>query len=146
MIRVQRTMLVRRPLDEAITFLEDFARTEQWDPATVSCLRLDSGPVRPGSSWRNTSRFRGRTTELTYRLSVRDADRLVFVGENRTVVARDDLHFVHGADGTTRLSYRATFRFKGVARLVAFLLRKDVERLADDVAAALPRVLDAEVS
>lgn len=136
-ISVERSFVVRLPLPELVTWLEDFARTEEWDPGTVSCVRLDDGPVREGARWRNTSRFRGRTTELEYRLVVREPARLVFVGENSTVTAVDDLRFDPEGDGT-RLTYQASLKFKGLAKLAAPLLRPEFERLADEVSACLP--------
>ncbi|GLX23194.1 SRPBCC family protein [Streptomyces lavendulae] len=139
MIHVTRTMLVARPIEDAVVYFADFAHTEEWDPATVSCVRLDPGPVEPGARWRNLSRFRGRTSALEYRLDARQADHLVFTGENGTVRVKDDLRFTPASDGSTRLTYDATFAFKGVARLAAPFLRKEVDRLADDVAAAVPR-------
>ncbi|MFG3191146.1 SRPBCC family protein [Streptomyces omiyaensis] len=137
MISVERVIVVRRPLSELVAYMEDFTRTEEWDPSTVRCVRLDDGPVRQGAGWRNTSRFRGRETELRYELTVREPARLVFVGENRTVTAVDDLWFQ--PEGTaTRLRYRASLTFKGLARPLAPFLRPEFERLADAVARRLP--------
>ncbi|WP_030202774.1 SRPBCC family protein [Streptomyces sp. NRRL S-87] len=160
MIAVERSFVVHRPLSELVAYLEDFARAEEWDPGTVSCVRLDDGPVRPGARWRNTSRFRGRTTELDYRLVVREPARLVFVGENGTVTAVDDLRFVGvgvgeggdagggggGAGPRTRLTYRASLTFKGLARLAAPFLRPEFERLADGVTARLPAAAEKRPS
>ncbi|MGW2014466.1 SRPBCC family protein [Streptomyces sp. NPDC001927] len=137
MISVERSIEVRLPLAELVTYLEDFVRTEEWDPGTVSCVRLDDGPVRTGARWRNTSVFRGRTTELEYRLDVREPRRLVFVGENKTVTAVDDLRFDDEGD-RTQLSYKASLAFKGLAKLASPFLRTEFERLADEVAARLP--------
>ncbi|WP_418960849.1 SRPBCC family protein [Streptomyces tritici] len=142
MVGVERVIVVQRPLAEVVAYLEDFGRTEEWDPGTVRCVRLDSGPVRAGARWRNTSRFRGRTTELRYELVVRERARLMFVGENSTVTARDDLRFAE--EGTaTRLTYRASLRFKGLARLAAPFLRGEFERLADGVVTRLPAAAEA---
>lgn len=142
MVAVQRSITVERSVEETVAYLADFAHTEEWDPGTVSCTRLDDGPVRPGARWRNVSRFRGRTTELAYRLDRRDPDRLVFVGRNRTVTATDDITVrTHGTGAI--VDYRATLEFKGLARLAAPLVRGEFERLADQVARRLPEVLAA---
>ncbi|MET8503188.1 SRPBCC family protein [Streptomyces sp. NPDC004787] len=143
MITVERVIAVRRPPAELVAYLADFARTEEWDPGTVRCVRLDEGPVRPGASWRNTSQFRGRTTELRYELVVREPGRLVFVGENRTVRATDVLRFAGEGTGT-RLTYRASLAFKGLARLAEPFLRSEFERLGDAVATRLPQAAEAE--
>ncbi|MFE2011393.1 SRPBCC family protein [Streptomyces sp. NPDC059491] len=145
MISVERGFVVRLPVGELVSYMEDFTRTEEWDPGTVTCVRLDDGPVRTGSRWRNTSRFRGRETELEYRLVTQEPTRLVFVGENKTVTAVDDLRFEETGDGT-RLTYRASLTFKGLARLAAPFLRPEFERLADGVSARLPAAAEARRS
>ncbi len=137
-ITVERSFVVGLPLDELVTYLEDFSRTEEWDPGTVRCVRLDEGPVLPGARWRNTSRFRGRTTRLEYRLVTREPSRLMFVGENKTVTATDDLGFKAESASLTRLTYRASLRFKGLARLATPFLRAEFERLGDEVVERLP--------
>lgn len=142
MISVERVIVVRRPLAEVVAYLEDFGRAEEWDPGTVRCVGIGEGAPRPGSRWRNTSRFRGRTTELEYELVVREPARLVFSGRNRTVDALDDLRFTE--EGTvTRLVYRASLSFKGFARLAEPFLRGEFERLGDGVADRLPGAAEA---
>ncbi|MFB7380160.1 SRPBCC family protein [Kitasatospora purpeofusca] len=140
MVRVLRTVTLDRAADEVLRYLADFGNTEQWDPGTVRCDRLDGGPVAEGSTWRNISRFRGRETELLYRLERLAPDRLVFVGRNRTLTATDDITVLAAGAGAV-LTYRAELRFNGLARLAAPLLRREFELLADAVAARLPVVL-----
>ena len=115
MIVVERDIALPVTVEEAVSYLEDFRHAEQWDPGTVRCVRVGEGPVRPGARWRNTSRFNGRTTDLLYRLDVREPARLVFVGTNKSVTATDDMRFEARADGTV-LRYRASLRFKGLAK------------------------------
>ncbi|WP_234314475.1 MULTISPECIES: SRPBCC family protein [unclassified Streptomyces] len=137
-ITVRRDILVGLPLEDLVAYLEDFSRTEEWDPGTVRCVRVGEGPVRQGTVWRNTSRFRGRTSDLLYRLVSQEPDRLLFVGENRTVTATDDLRFRARSATTTLLTYTASLRFKGWARLATPFLRPEFDRLADAVADRLP--------
>ncbi|MGW5398150.1 SRPBCC family protein [Streptomyces sp. NPDC003952] len=143
MITVERIVLVKRPLDDLITYLEDFGHTQEWDPGTVRCVRIDEGPVRPGASWQNTSRFRGRTTDLVYRLVSREAQQLVFIGENKTVTAKDVMRFEAQSAVVTRLSYTASLRFNGLARFAEPFLRGEFEALADKVAERLPHAAEA---
>jgi len=139
-ITVERTLVIEQSPEVVFEYLEDFAHTEEWDPGTISCVRLDHGPLLVGSRWRNVSRFRGRETALEYALVRRDPGHLVFRGENRTVVAVDDLT-INAHDQGCRLVYRAELNFKGLAALVAPLLRRSFEELADQVEQKLPSVL-----
>ncbi|MFJ9344168.1 SRPBCC family protein [Streptomyces sp. NPDC101733] len=141
MVAVQRSFTVARPSSVLRDYLKDFARTEEWDPGTKTCERLDAGPVRVGSSWSNVSVFRGRETRLTYRLVRLDENRLTFVGENKSVTTTDDVVLTPREGGATRLTYRARLDFKGLLRLAEPFLRKDFERLADGVEEVMPGIL-----
>ncbi|MFC8349860.1 SRPBCC family protein [Streptomyces sp. NPDC057280] len=137
MIEVERLMVLDHPVTDVVGFLSDFANTEMWDPGTVTCDRVDSGPVAVGSEWRNVSVFRGRRTELRYRLALFDPDHLIFVGQNKTATSTDDLRFENDG-GRTRLTYRARIEFGGLARLATPLLKREFERLGDEVSERLP--------
>ncbi|WP_031154301.1 SRPBCC family protein [Streptomyces xanthophaeus] len=138
MITVQRSFVVGVPLEDLVTYLADFGHAREWDPGTVRCVRIDEGPVRPGATWQNTSRFRGRTTNLVYLLESRESQQLVFAGTNKTVAARDVMQFEPRSATATRLTYTASLRFKGLVRVAEPFLRSEFEALADKVAERLP--------
>ena len=140
-VKVQRTILVTKPVPQVVEYLSDFSHTQDWDPGTVRCERIDAGPVAAGSRWRNESVFMGRTTELDYRLERLEPRRLTFVGHNDSAQAVDDLRFAPHGDGTA-ISYTADIQFRGMARLAAPFLRRAFQRLADEVAATLPAVIE----
>jgi carbon monoxide dehydrogenase subunit G len=141
MVQVERTVTVRTPVDRVAGYLADFAHTEEWDPGTVRCTRSDAGPVAVGAQWHNVSEFRGKETELDYRLTRFDPDRVRFVGENKTATSTDDFTLTPGPDGTT-VHYRATIVFHGLAKLASPLLKREFERLGDEVVPALTGALE----
>ncbi|MFJ4962731.1 Polyketide cyclase / dehydrase and lipid transport [Streptomyces sp. ADI96-02] len=143
MVDVRRSFTVACPLDRVVAYLRDFSRATEWDPGTRECARTDapaSAPVTVGATWHNVSEFRGRRTELTYRLKVEEPDRLVFVGANRTATSTDDLTFRAEGDAT-RITYHAHIRFKGLARLADPFLRREFERLGDEITRTMPRAV-----
>ncbi|PZS14079.1 MAG: polyketide cyclase [Pseudonocardiales bacterium] len=142
MITVQRAVEVDRPLEAVFDYLADFTHTEQWDPGTVSTVRTDSGPLGVGARFHNVSEFRGRRTELDYRVMRFDpGEHLTFTGDNRTVTATDDLALRASASGT-HITYRAHFRFKRWARLAEPLLKRGFQKIADDTVAQLRATLE----
>ena len=82
MTTVERTFSVNLAPDAVVDYLKDFANAEEWDPGTERCVRTDDGPIRVGSTWHNTSKIAGVTTELTYTLDELSADTVVFAGKN----------------------------------------------------------------
>ncbi|MFJ8884094.1 SRPBCC family protein [Streptomyces sp. NPDC102402] len=141
MVHVERQVTVQRPLAEVVRYLADFSHAVDWDPGTQECDRIDSGPLAEGAQWHNVSVFRGRRTELRYRLVTLTDDHVVFVGENRTATSRDDLGFRAEGESTV-ITYRATIRFHGLARLADPFLRREFERLGDEITVSMPEAIE----
>ncbi len=127
-MKLQKTVVVDKPLDEVFSYLADFTTTTEWDPGTVTTVR-QRGDGSVGTTYLNTSAFLGRQTQLTYvvREFVPD-ERIRLRGENQTVVAVDTMSFRKVETGT-EVTYEAEFSFKGPARFLAPLLRPALERL-----------------
>ena len=106
MTTVSRTFAVVPPPSVVVDYLKDFGNAEAWDPGTQQCIRLDQGPVRVGSRWRNTSKIAGISTELTYELSELTDDRIVFVGHNETATSTDTITVGPRGTGSERLAMR----------------------------------------
>ncbi|MEU5692956.1 SRPBCC family protein [Actinosynnema sp. NPDC020468] len=140
-----RTFTVRAEPEAVAGYLRDFARTEEWDPGTVSTTRLGDDPVGVGTRWHNVSKFLGSTTELTYELTREEPGRLVFVGRNDTATSTDDISLVAGGTpGTTEITYRAHVEFNGLAKLAAPVAKVAFEKLGNEVERNLTRVLDGK--
>ncbi|MFI8875561.1 SRPBCC family protein [Streptomyces sp. NPDC055243] len=141
MIDVERVLDLPHPVEEVVAFLADSSHAESWDPGTVTCQQISPGPAAAGTEWHNVSEFRGRRTQLRYRLTLMNPDQLTFVGRNETVTSTDDMRF-ENCQGGTRLAYHARIQFHGIARLATPLLKREFERLGDEVSERLPRALD----
>lgn len=138
---VSRTFSVRPVPARVLSYLADFSNAEEWDPGTQSCVRIDSGPVKPGATWKNTSRIFGMTAELTYTLKELTADRVVFVGTNKGSTSTDDIRV--DPDGTgSKLTYRANLEMHGLAKLASPLMKVVFEKLAGDVKRQMTEVLN----
>lgn len=134
--------MVTKPLAQVVSYLRDFANTEHWDPGTITTTRVGSGPVEVGARWHNVSEFRGRRTELDYRLTRAEVDRLTFTGENKTATSTDDLRF-RAVEGGTEISYRAHFVFHGLARLAEPFLKGALEKLGDKTEQQMRETINA---
>lgn len=143
MVHVQRKFTVQVPLEHVVGYLSDFSTAEKWDPGTKSCTRQDTGPVVVGSRWHNVSEFRGRETELDYRLDRMEARRLTFTGTNKTATSTDDMAFAPEGDAATTITYDATIDFHGLAKFVGPLLKREFEKLGDQVVTKMTSVLES---
>ena len=142
MVSVTRTFTVSTPIEKVVEYLSDFANAEQWDPGTKSCKRVDTGAVHEGSSWKNVSEFRGKETTLDYRLLTMQPTRLVFEGRNKQATSTDDINF-SPAGGGTSITYHANIAFNGVLKLVGWAVKGEFNKLGDQTAEQMTRVLNA---
>lgn len=139
-MRITRTMVVSRPLEEAFAYLQDFTNTEEWDPGTVSTRRI-SGDGSVGTRYHNVSKFLGNKTELEYVvLDHSEPLRLQLRGENKSVVAEDTMT-LRPVPGGTELTYQADFTFKRWLRWIAPLMSPALKRLGDGAERGLRRAL-----
>lgn len=142
MVDVARTLTVQVPLPSVVDYLKDFSHAESWDPGTVSCVQTTPGPVGAGTEWRNVSEFRGKETELTYRLEKLEPQRLVFVGRNKTATSTDDITFTPVVGGTS-ITYHAHVVFHGLAKLADPFMKKEFDRLGDELIGTMTAALEA---
>jgi carbon monoxide dehydrogenase subunit G len=134
-------MVVEKPLDTVFDFLSDFTTTVQWDPGTVTTVRLH-GNGGIGATYVNTTKFLGKETHLTYVVEELTDRKLIRLrGENDTVTSVDTMSFRRVGSGT-EVSYRAEFEFKGLSRLIAPLLKPALERLGNQAEAGMRTALN----
>ena len=145
MTKLERSTTVNKSMADVVEYLADFSHAEQWDSGTKTCTRIGDGPVEVGARWRNVSEFRGKETEIEYTLVRREPQRLTFEGRNKTVSTTDDMTF-EGEGSSTRISYRASFEFHGIAKLAAPFVTGSLNALADDTMKQLSDVLDGPIS
>lgn len=141
MVDVERRFTVGRPVEVVVEYLKDFANAEQWDPGTVTCVRTDPGPVQVGSRWHNTSEFKGKETELDYRLERLEPNRLTFVGKNKTATSTDDLTLTPSGFGT-EITYHAHIVFHGLAKVADPFLKSEFEMLGDAVVLSMTEAIE----
>ncbi len=143
-MHVERTFTVTRPIEEVFAYLGDFTHTEEWDPGTVTTTRTGGDGGR-GTTYENISEFMGRRVTLTYETVTFDRPtRVAFTGRNKSATATDSftLSTFSSVGSGTRVHYRADFDFGFLGNLVVpLLIRRRLDRLADETIAQMKRAL-----
>jgi uncharacterized protein YndB with AHSA1/START domain len=140
-MKLQKTVIVDKPLDAVFNYLSDFTTTTEWDPGTVATVN-HHGDGGAGTTYLNTSTFLGRKTQLTHVVGeFIPGKRIQLRGENKTVIAVDTMTF-RSIDAGTEVTYTAEFTFKAPARLLAPLLRPAFERLGKQAQTGMRQALN----
>ena len=128
-----RSVTVDRPIDKVADFLSAFASTAEWDPHTVSCRRLDDGPLGVGARYENVQRLAGHESTLIYQVTeYQPGRRIVLEGGNDTVHTRDEMTFAESGDGGTTVTYTIDLQLLGAAKLGELLVPAIMKKVADD--------------
>jgi len=142
MTTVTRTFVVHARPERVLSYLADFSNAEQWDPGTVRCTRVDEGPVRVGSRWRNESKIAGIGTELTYTLEQWTADQVVLKGHNDTATSTETITVESDPQGS-ELTYTNEVEMRGIAKLASPALKVVFERIGADLERQLTAAVEA---
>ncbi|MGB5952609.1 MAG: SRPBCC family protein [Ornithinimicrobium sp.] len=117
MVHVTRQFEANAEQAAAIEYLKDFGNATQWDPGSVSNVRIDDGPVGVGSQWHNTSKLLFINTELTYELTDLRENGITFTGTNKTATSVDTIDVLPGTrPGSVRITYDSNVTFNGKAK------------------------------
>lgn len=138
---VSRTFEVQPPPEIVVPYLADFTHAEQWDPGTERCERTNQGPVQVGSTWHNTSKIAGITTELTYTLEQLSDERVVLVGRNDTATSTETIEVTRAGTGSS-ITYTNEIAFHGVAQIAAPMAKLVFEKIANDTERQLVETLN----
>ncbi len=141
MSTVSRTFTVELAPALTLDYLKDFRHTEQWDPGTRSCERIDTGPIAEGAYWHNVSKLLGLTVELTFRLDDVTDRRLVFVGENQSARITDTITVEPKRAGST-ITYRSDLETYRTARIFSPLITLLLQKRAADIERRMSAVLN----
>lgn len=128
-------------VDEAFSFMSDFANAQLWDPSVVSARRVDGGEVALDSKFDLTVRFAGRNKTLRYRVtSLVSGREVTFESTTRVLTSLDTLTFEPRAHGC-QMTYSAELRFTGIAALANPVLGRLFRRLGDRARDKLVEIL-----
>lgn len=136
----KRVVVVSAELEKVRTYLADFANAIDWDPGTVRCKRVGDGPIEAGAHWDNVTKFLGRESEIDYRLEYLGPERILLIGENKTVTSIDDIA-LRTVPGGTEITYLSDVTFHGAAKIADPLTIPMFSKLGNETAANLVRVL-----
>jgi carbon monoxide dehydrogenase subunit G len=144
--RYRATLETERSREEVFAYLSDFSTTKEWDPGVIEAARLTGPEVKQGSEFSLVARFLGRNTQLKYTIvEYEPPRRVVFLGENATVVSRDAIEF-ESVDTGTLITYEAELTLKGSVKFADPLLGLAFKRVGDRALAGMTRALQRPLS
>jgi carbon monoxide dehydrogenase subunit G len=141
-IRLDKTLLIERPVDEVFGFVADFENEATWCEEVVSTEKTSHGTLGVGSTFTDHVQFLGRTMKSSYEIVAYEPDRAVTVETTSGPVPFRATYSVEDAGRVTRLAFSATAEPGTFFAWATPLIRRRLSRQWDRNLANLKRLLE----
>ncbi|MEM9254289.1 MAG: SDR family NAD(P)-dependent oxidoreductase [Pseudomonadota bacterium] len=137
---LDRSIEVKRPLDEVFAYVSAFERIEEWDPGVARARKLTPGATAPGTKVLIEMRS---GLELNYEfVEVKPESLLKMSVQSRLFTAQEEISFKRLARGVTEVRYIAEFDFRQPLNLFTRLYPRGMQQLADATMDGLKAALE----
>src|SRR5262249_13770409 len=142
MIKIERTVVIQRPIDEVFRFVHDPRNDATWQTTLIEATQLEEGPLGVGATIRERRRFLGVQLEMTrqiteYEPPTRSAFKMVAGGAPLSGVYRfEDI------GGATRLTTTEEVEAKGFFKMAEPIFASMVGRELDASLGHLKELLE----
>lgn len=122
--------------------MADFAKAEEWDPATKSSRQLGKEPVGVGARFELEMEIFGRENTIVYEIVEYDSpSRVVLRGENSGSVSVDEIS-VAPHEGGSAVTYEATVTMKGGFKVIGPFFAPVFKKMGDEARERIAPWLD----
>ncbi len=144
-IREEHTVVIERPVEEVFAFTTDPNNESLWQSTSLETEQMTEGEVDVGTTFRNTSKFLGRTIESTYQVTENDPPHKQCVRITSGPLPGTGCYFYEPADGgSTRFTQTFETEVGGFFRLAEPLVARAIRRQMEADMATLKDLLEAE--
>jgi len=145
MVRLQETIEVPRPIEDAFFYTSNFANVVQWDPGVAASSRIGQGPIDLDAEFQVLVKFGPRTIPMTYIIRVYEPPyRVVLEGRSDAIHALDDIQFTPVAEGT-RIDYTADISFLGLLGYAEPFIKGRLDGVGKNAIHGLQAALSADL-
>jgi carbon monoxide dehydrogenase subunit G len=127
-IRLDKSVTINTPLEEVFTFIGNFENESQWADEVVRTERTSEGPTGVGSTFADHVRFMGRSMKTSYEVVGYEPNSVITVKTSSGPVPFTATYSFDEVDGSTRLSIGADIEPRGLFKLAAPMIRRQLDR------------------
>ena len=123
MLKVERSIAIRRDVANVFKFVADPANNRRWQPEVIVHEKLTDGPVGIGSRFRHESRFMGRPIRVNGVVERFEPDNLIgFRVQSGTLPYTIAYRVAAEGPDATRFTYSSVADINGALRLMQPLM------------------------
>jgi NAD(P)-dependent dehydrogenase (short-subunit alcohol dehydrogenase family) len=138
-VTLDKTIEVRRPLNEVFAYVSEFSRIEEWDPAVARGIKLTPGAPAVGSEYQIDM---NAGFSLQYRvIEFEENSRMLMTVDSRFFSAREEIRFEEAGE-FTRVRYIANFDFPAPLAALNRIYPAAMDRVGKSAMAGLKEALE----
>ncbi len=143
-MRVERSVVIGKPVDEVFAFLTDVDKLPLWVSEMVATRRTSDGPLAVGSTWHGVATIMGRPVESGHLVTAFEPDRrYAYQTTTSPLPGKLDYRFEAIPEGT-RVSVVAEVKPTGVFRMAGPFLRRAGGGMYERSLGELKRLLESD--
>jgi uncharacterized membrane protein len=104
MTKIERSIVIDRPIDDVFEFTHDLANNPVWQTTLVEVELLTDGPMRVGTRWQEVRRFLGKRIESVLELTEYEPNKRSAVKMVSGPVPFSGIYAYEPVDGGTRFT------------------------------------------
>jgi len=124
MTKIERSIVIDRPIDEVFEFTHDLTKNLLWQATLVEVVLLTDGPMRAGSRWREVHRFLGKRIETVVELTEYEPNTRSAVKTVSGPVPLSGTYLLEPVDGATRFTVTGEVNPQGILNLAEPVLAR----------------------
>ena len=142
-MKFTNTITINRPPGDVFSFLAHFENVPLWNYAISETRKVTDGPMRVGSSYRQTRTLPARSEE-TFEVTEVEPDRRLSIRGDLGPFAGEVTYLLEPAGNGTRLANTMNLQSSGALRLVAPLAASRVKSAVAANLGALKQILETD--
>lgn len=137
MIKVEKTGVVDRPIDEVFAYIGDQLNAPRWQAALVEVKRVTEGPLGIGTKHAFVRSFMGRRLEASNEYVAYEPGKLITFKSTSGLVAFEASYLFESVAGGTKVTSRIEMNARGLLSLAEPLIARNLRREMDAAFVAL---------
>ena len=144
MIKIERSVVINRPVEEVFAFVGDFNNEPKFVPALVRTELISKGPIGVGTRYREVNRLvLGLKTASEYEIIAYEPNRKVEFKSNAGPAQFKGGYYLEAVAGGTKVTLAAEAVMVGPFRLVEPMIAPSIPKQVEASLANLKTVLEA---
>ena len=117
MTKIERSIVIERPIDEVWEFVHDPTKDAMWQSMLVESQQLTEGPLRVGTRRREVRQFLGLRIEMNLELTEYEPNRRSSLKAVSGPIPLSGSYLLEAVDGATRLTAAGELDAHGLFKL-----------------------------